>query len=768
MRKLLLFLFIFISVASFAQVTVLGTVRDEAGPVPSVFILQNGVQLGMTNNNGQFKVEIDPNVELVFHGLGYDELHLGIQYFTVEKRTQPLDVVMQKSTEILSDVVITAGRFEQKTEESPISIDVLKPYLIKERAQTEIEQTVQQASGVNVTDGQINIRSGSGWSYGAGTRVLMLLDEMPLISPDAGQAQWSLIPTEAVSQVEVVKGAASSLYGTSAMNGIMNVRTLEPTYKPHTDIQLYQGFYDNPRRSENKWWDGVRGWTGTQFSHTFSRGENNQYGWVIAGQAEHDAGCQYDVPDHRARFLTKFKYANPDAPEWDYEVMATGLWSETGDALLWNGYNEAYVPLDSLATRTTGFDFFIDPKVTYHGGLGTHVLRGRFMAINNNARTATTSYENYSQMGFAEYLWQVQFGRVLLISGISGQLGTSNSEVFDGVHQLGNGAAYVQAEYDLKWLKATAGVRYEGLTLDDKTWSRPVMRFGLNGGTQATRFRASYGEGFRFPTMAEMFTRTSVGALQVFPNYDLEPESGSSIEIGARQLFKLGGFQGYIDVALFQMSYQNMMEFSFGRWGTGGSTVFEDYGFRSINIGDTKVEGVELSTFVEYEFSESSSLKWMGGMSWMDPSPNDPNYVYATYPGFLPGQPDNEMSYQTTSSNPESNVLKYRYKMLFKTDLQWDWYRWSVGTSVRYNDFMQNIDQIFVDPLFSQFIPGVEEARTNQSDGDWLLDVRLKYMASSDVSITLVVNNLLNREYYPRPALVGAPRSFVIQLRYNI
>lgn len=765
MRKLLLLLFFFASIGSFAQVAISGTVYDENGPIPSVVISQAGKQIGITNNNGYFELEVDPSLDIDFHSLGYDEVHYNLRSANANI---PFEVVMLRSSEVLGDVVVAAGRYEQRTEESPISIDVLKPYLINDRIQTDIEKTFQQASGVNVTDGQINIRSGSGWSYGAGTRVLMLLDEMPLISPDAGQAQWSLIPTEAVQQMEVLKGAASSLYGTSAMNGIINVRTLEPTLTDHTNIQLYQGIYDSPRRSELKWWDGIRGWTGVQFNHTTTKGSQNQYGWVIAGQAEHNPGYNYDVPDHRARLLAKFKYFNPEKPQWEYEMMATGLWSKTGDALLWNGFNEAYIPLDSLATHTTGFDFIVDPKVTYHGGLGTHTIRGRFMAINNNARTAETNYENYSQSGFAEYLWQLQLGKLRVVAGASGQYGNSNSQVFDGIHTMSNGAVYAQAEYDLKWVKATGGIRYEGLRLDENTWSRPVLRFGLNGGTEATRIRASYGEGFRFPTMAEMFTRTSVGALQVYPNYDLQPESGYSLELGIRQLFKLGSFQGYLDVAAFAMRYQNMMEFSFGMWGSGGTNPLENFGFKSINVGETEVRGIEVSTFVEWKFSSASSLKWMGGMTWMDPKPLDASYVYATYPGLLPGQPDRELSYESSSSNPESGVLKYRYTVLFKTDLQWDYRRWSIGTSLRYNDFMQNIDQIFIDPIFSQFIPGVEESRSQQSKGDFIVDVRLKYALSDAVSVSVIANNVGNREYYPRPAMIGPPRSFAIQLRYNI
>ena len=90
-------------------------------------------------------------------------------------------------------------------------------------------------------DGQANIRGGSGWSYGAGTRVLVMVDDMPLISGDAGQVQWNLIATENVNQVEIIKGASSALYGSSALNGIINIRT-DYTKKSEIDKNPSLGF----------------------------------------------------------------------------------------------------------------------------------------------------------------------------------------------------------------------------------------------------------------------------------------------------------------------------------------------------------------------------------------------------------------------------------------------------------------------------------------------------------------------------------------------
>jgi iron complex outermembrane receptor protein len=113
-------------------------------------------------------------------------------------------------------------------------MEVIKPSLVENTNATTMESIVDQVPGVNVIDGQANIRGGAGWSYGAGSRVLVLVDDIPQLSADASDAKWTFIPTENLEQVEVIKGATSALFGSSALNGVINFRTAYPrdTRKP--------------------------------------------------------------------------------------------------------------------------------------------------------------------------------------------------------------------------------------------------------------------------------------------------------------------------------------------------------------------------------------------------------------------------------------------------------------------------------------------------------------------------------------------------------
>ncbi|MDA9817355.1 TonB-dependent receptor [bacterium] len=155
----------------------------------------------------------------------------------------------------LQMVVVSAGRRKQAIEEVPVSIEIIKPELIDNKGITSLDQAVEQTPGVSTFDGQVSIRGGSGFSYGAGSRVLLLWNGMPLLSGYAGDTQWNAIPMEQAAQIEVMKGASSVLYGSGALNGIIAIREREPGTTPVTKLKVQYGIYDNPRRASLRWWD---------------------------------------------------------------------------------------------------------------------------------------------------------------------------------------------------------------------------------------------------------------------------------------------------------------------------------------------------------------------------------------------------------------------------------------------------------------------------------------------------------------------------------
>ena len=771
MKKLLIVSLILIAnfISTKAQ-TLSGTITDATSGEKLVMVNVLGPERRGTvsNSEGFFTLELPvgtSKIQVSF--IGYDSQTLEISLGEGESKN--ISIALVPRNEVLETVVVSAGKFEQRIEETTVSLEVIKPNIVVEKNTVALENAFNQVPGVVVLDDQVNIRSGSGWSFGAGSRVLMMVDDMPMMSPDAGQIQWKLLPNEAIYQMEVIKGAASALYGTSAMGGLINIRTTVPKLEPYTEVVLFGGGYDSPKRQSLKWWDGPQLLGGMTFLHSRKVGTADV---TISGMVSRDAGFRYGEVDNRNRFNVKTQFYPAKVKGLTWGINASALYSEGGDALLWWDFDHAYIPRDSSATSTTGWDYYIDPFVQYRHGRGKHTLRGRIMDINNNAKTETVNYENYSTYYYSEYQYQHFLSNNLWVTfGMVGALGYSQSAVFDGYHETQNGATFIQVDKKFKRLSLSGGFRYEAFKLDNRNFSKPVFRAGANYQlAKATFLRASYGGGYRFPSMAEVFTATSVGSTGVYPNHELLPESGWTAEIGVKQGFQISdSWKGLFDFSGFINHFDNMTEFSFGLWGNS-SNFFDNIGFKSLNVGPTEITGLE-ATITSTGKIGAFDLRLLMGYAFTNPIALQPDAVYASYT--QPGGATEDITFVSTSSDPTNNVLKYRYKHLLRFDALLEFKGIGLGSSIRFNSYMQNIDKIFEEtigqgPNALEFFPGVKDSREINKNGDLIFDARVYYNINKNWRVSVIVDNLTNREVVQRPSQLGPPRKFTLQVKFNM
>jgi iron complex outermembrane receptor protein len=308
------------------------------------------------------------------------------------------------STINLETLVVSANRTEQRIENTTVSVDVLPQRLLTSKTNSKIEQVIQMSPGVTIQDGQANIRSGSGWSLGAGSRVLVLIDDLPLLSPDAGGAIWNAMPMEAIDQIEIVKGAASSLYGSSALNGVIHLRTWEPTEKMRLRVSTMTEIYDRAKIKSLNWTDQRRAQGAIRFAYSDSKGKNNEHGWVLHGQAFNDQGFQYLVGDKSVRVHGKYRYK----PSNNLEMgLNANVWSsDRSSSLIWEDYRDGYIPLDSSATITQSNLGSINGYLKIRNGRLLQTFRARWLGYENISGLDTNNYDNSSNAGHLEYLNQ--------------------------------------------------------------------------------------------------------------------------------------------------------------------------------------------------------------------------------------------------------------------------------------------------------------------------------------------------------------------------
>ena len=758
-----------------------GTVTDEKGTPLIAAAIGVGQEGTITDLDGNFKLNLQPGThEITVSYVGYDTKTQIIELKADENAS--LKISLKESFNLLETATVTSGKHEMALGEVTVSLDVIKPSLIQNTNQTSLEGLLDKVPGINMIGDQANIRGGSGFSYGAGSRVLLLIDDMPIYQADAGYPQWEDVPIENIEQVEVVKGAASALYGSSALNGIINVRTAYAKSKPETHFSPYYTTFATPKNEQLKWWDKTPSTTGINVVH---RRKIGKLDIVTGGRYYRNESVQDSSFSRRGRFTLNTRYRISD--RLSVGINTNFNKSKGRSFLFWKDLNNLYRPGNALS-RSNNLRYNIDPFVTFFDKSNNrHKFLGRFFNVDNQTGSEEADQTNVSKVFYGEYQFQRKMEALdmVLTSGIVYNGTKVRAPLYGDFNFTSNNlAGYVQLEKKImKRLNVSAGFRYENNVLktpDSLSFesnlisisgtvpggriqeSKPVFRLGTSYAIDpATFIRASIGQGYRFPTIAEKFIFTQFGGLPIIPNFGLESETGWTSEIGIRKGFKISNFSAFLDMAAFWSQYNNMMEFTFVL-----TPAFEAF-FQSQNIGDTKINGYEVSlTGKGNLFGLETTI--LAGYTYIDPKFKE---FGLDLPEGSPGYVNAQNSSICSSGNNEDckNVLKYRFRHTAKFDMESRYKRASLGISAQYTSFMENIDAVF--ELLLSNTEGrptqIKQFRQQHNSGDLIMGFRGSYHFTEHVKASFLVNNATNREYSSRPGKLDAPRSYTLRMDFN-
>lgn len=774
-----------------------GRVTDEStsDPLPFVNIgLKDQPSGTFSDESGHFKLEIPYGTHiLVFSCVGYSRTEKTV---TVELKTLNFDVTLKSSSNELNTVVVSASRYAQRIQESITSIEVLKPDLIERTNAQSIDQALEEVPGVTIVNEEPQIRGGSGFSSGLGSRVMIMVDEIPVLRGDAGRPVWSLLPVDDIEQVEVLKGASSVVYGSSAINGAINVRTAWPGEKPSTKLTGVISVYSKPERRYATPWTGMNPFLySLNLSHmqrlkdnvdlVIGIGTYNDQGYIGPVPAEAklpDTVLNTGEYDRRIKFNFNSRVRSKKIDGLTYGLNGNLLYTKNAKAFFWyDSDTNIYRPFINSMSNFEETIFYLDPFIKYFSKHGnTHSLKNRFM---NDNSTGTNNQEGSSYILYNEYQFQRKFskvGNIVVVAGVVNSYVSSSGKVFSGI--LGpdstvtagksghftsdNFSVYIQLEkMFFKRLNLLFGSRYEYYRVDKFIDRRPVFRAGLNlQAAKGTFFRVSVGQGYRSPSIGERYITTNSGNFGFYPNPGLKSETSVNYEVGAKQVLKIHNFIALADLALFYQDYNDYVEFNFGMFGKN-QNISKNYGFKFLNTGPARIYGFDAALSGDGEIARGLVLSVLIGYTYSIPESVDTAYVFYRYN--LHGNAYRNYSYNNTSSD-SSGILKYRVQSLAKGDVQISYRKWSAGCTERYYGYMKNIDSFFYE-LDSEkyFKTGIKKYREMHSKGTWITDIRLSY-AIRDFKFSVLINNLFNKEFSLRPLTVEAPRTTSLQVIYKI
>jgi outer membrane receptor for ferrienterochelin and colicins len=554
-------------------------------------------------------------------------------------KTTRLQLRLESTLIETADVVVTASKRRQSIQESPTSVGVMTSHDLAQKNEIYLDKVLENASGVNFIGSQVNIRGSSGYNYGAGTRVLMLIDGVPILPGDSGDLKWDMVPTTQVERVEIIKGAGSALYGSSAMGGVINIITKSASIHPTTNIRLSAGVYDKPAYAEWRWTDRTLHYEDMDVDHSRRIGASQ----VLVAAGRHTSTGYIQNSDYE-RYNASLKWYTPVTAQSNLTFSTNYETGTRSTGLMWRSQRYALQVApeaidDYITSNKLSANAFYQWAVSKNFGLKSRLsyLRNywkNYFHDNLNASTA-------QKLGL-EIQGDYQFSNLnSLTFGTEESWDHVTSGLVGGHDQYGI-SAYVQNERKLPLsLAFTLGFRYDYQYVDNGFTDQKVSpKIGLVWqANHSVHMRASSGRGFRAASMSERFSDSIYSGLRLMPNPDLRSETAWSHEFGANFLLGSGV---YLDLAGFSSDYWNLIE----PLPDAAQTI------RFINVTRARITGLE------------SNLKFSPGIRHLT---CDLGYTYM--------DPQDLDLHET---------LAYRPKHLLQSALTYQWKRMDVSADYRY------------------------------------------------------------------------------------
>jgi outer membrane receptor for ferrienterochelin and colicins len=531
-----------------AQGVLRGTVREASAtgaPVRGAVIDVPGTTLSArTDQAGRFRFPVVPagRVRLHVGAIGYAPIDTAVALTGGDSTT--LDFALQLTPLALPPVDVISGKIPHFGDRPSTSVAQVTEQDLDRRALNTADEALDHVAGVQMINGQTNIRGSTGYVQGLDSRVLMTVDGVPMNQGDRGGISWDILNVDDIESVEVLKGAGSSLYGSAAFGGVVNITTRDIPNGTHARLRLSGGAYGDPPYAVWRFRDNT-GLLGSA-DLAASYGNDVMGGRLSVGDRHSDGYRQQDQEDHlhlagKARWQPTVRTRVDVSGAWAVDRYDVPLsWCGQGqcddEGQVFQPFKIATSELGSRTDSRKGYlsaqvRTTVSPQFAWVGRASW--LHTRFVDL----RPPTSEFGIGNRYGLEGHIEAHPDSARTAVVGGEATFSDVTSDIF-GIHTQSEFAAYGQSEQRVGTVRVSSGARVDFLAVDGGSLtavvsprigiSIPTDRRGPGGGT----LRASIGRGFRSPTIAERFVQTTALGFDVVPNPSLQPETAWSLEIG--------------------------------------------------------------------------------------------------------------------------------------------------------------------------------------------------------------------------------------------
>ncbi len=607
MNKLYVLLaFLLVQLSTYAQTgSIRGTVTVKGKPLEFATAALKGTQYGTTTNElGVFELK---NVkygtyQLVISSIGYRNITKSVT-ISEAKFFQELTLQTEELENSLSEVVVTGTMKEVSKLDSPVPVEIYTPVFFKRNPVPNLFESLQNINGIrpqlncNVCNtGDIHINGLEG------PYTMIMIDGMPIVSGLSTVYGLSGIPSALIERVEIVKGPASTLYGSEAVGGLINVITKKPSSAPLVSADVMGTSW-----SEFNTDLGVKYRVGEKVQSLFGL---NYFNFQQPTDKNGDGFTDITL-QNRISLFNKFSVERKDnrlftvGARYVYEDRWGG---QTQWTPKYRGSNEVYA--ETIQTKRWevigAYQLPIKEKITFQFSANGH---------NQDSYYGTTPFNALQTIAFGQLTWDKKAGEnhdLLIGTALRYTHYDDNTPAtaIDGRNApsvVKLPGIFAQDEISLNANnKLLLGLRYDYNSIHGSILT-PRLNYKWTSTDKRNVLRASFGNGYR---VANVFTEDHAaltGARQVVFTEELKPERSWNGNVNYVRKFFLtnGSFIG-LDATAFYTYFNNR--------------IIPDYLTDPNKIIYSNLAGNAVSRGISLnvDFSFANGLKAMAGATAMD------------------------------------------------------------------------------------------------------------------------------------------------------
>ena len=520
MRLAIILIFCFTSITLAGEIN--GVVRSSLNGAPVIganVVLENTEKGAATNYQGRFSFSDLPAGEYILEVsfVGF-RLPDKIRVSLGESESRFIRVELEEDILEGSEIVVTGTRTRRLIKDSPVSTEVIHADEINNIGAENVGEVLEERAGIIVT--QDGVRGGLLSAQLQGledNHTLVLIDGAPVIGRIAGALDLSRVSVQNIERIEIIKGAASALYGSEAVGGVINIITKNPEQKFDYAANLNMGSFN--ARNIKLETSTARETTSLNLSL-----ENHK-----ADGYDLDPGTANTTADDFNNYSVFGKVRHQMAE--DLSLQASGEY--------FTQRQEGFDGGDRITdTRNWYLNLSSEWQLKDYSKFNFRLYHTNYVKDINRAGTQIDQMEILSR---AEFIYnRVIDNHILTFGGEATTNSLETNRIDDGNKKIYNGSFYAQDEIFYRTLEFNLGVRADYHSEFGYNFS---PKFGLlYKPGENWRFRGSYSQGFRAPDFIELYLVLDHSGLTSQPyiaygNPDLKPETSNSINIGAEYHF---------------------------------------------------------------------------------------------------------------------------------------------------------------------------------------------------------------------------------------